>query len=215
MSIPAVDWVGLLTQWSRDVLATPEEVAGLPPDVVASGWLGYPSATEERIAAAEARLGTTLPPTYRTFLTLTNGWRKPQTMVERLWSTEEIDWLAALDQEGIDAWISGEEYVADGPLSVPTVPDAEYFAYVDGAATGEMRSEYLQTALQISAVEYAGTAVYLLNPRVVTPEGEWEAWLWAHWLPGARRYRSFWDMMRHEHDTHVRVRNEMRKRSRR
>lgn len=41
--------------------------------------------------------------------------------------------------------------------------------------------------------------VYLLNPRVVTPDGEWEAWYFAHWLPGAVRYRSFWDLMNDEY----------------
>jgi hypothetical protein len=31
----------------------------------------------------------------------------------------------------------------------------------------------------------------LLNPKVTTKEGEWETWLFANWLPGAVRYRSF------------------------
>ncbi|WP_202638062.1 hypothetical protein [Bailinhaonella thermotolerans] len=35
----------------------------------------------------------------------------------------------------------------------------------------------------------------LLNPHVVTPEGEWEAWYIAAWMAGAARYRSFWDLV--------------------
>ena len=27
------------------------------------------------------------------------------------------------------------------------------------------------------------------------PEGEWEARYVASWMPGARRYRSFWELM--------------------
>jgi proline dehydrogenase len=33
---------------------------------------------------------------------------------------------------------------------------------------------------------------------VVWPDGEWETWFFANWLPGATRYRSFADWMQHE-----------------
>jgi hypothetical protein len=204
------DWRGLLTQWSRELIAAAdadEELRGeLTSEVAASGWLGFPPATEEQVAAVESRLGVALPPSYRAFLSATNGWRFPRPFISRLWSTEELDWLAAVDQEGIEAWRSGEEYIEQGPLLVPSVPDAEYFRYdADGVATGDMRSEYLQGALLISEREYNGTGVYLLNPRVVTPDGEWEAWFWAHWIPGAGRCRTFWDMLRHEYRTDIRL----------
>ena len=38
-------------------------------------------------------------------------------------------------------------------------------------------------------------AFLALNPQVVTPEGEWEAWYFGNALPGARRYRNFEEMM--------------------
>lgn len=62
-----------------------------------------------------------------------------------------------------------------------------------------MRTEYLPSLLDISPLGDYDSAIYLLNPRVVTAEGEWEAWFLATWLPGAARYRSFWDMMQAEH----------------
>ena len=43
------------------------------------------------------------------------------------------------------------------------------------------------------------SAIYLLNPKVVTPDGEWEAWFFANWLPGAARYRSFVELMQAEY----------------
>ncbi len=46
---------------------------------------------------------------------------------------------------------------------------------------------------------WAISAIYLLNPQVVTEEGEWEAWFFANWLPGAARYRSFQEMMEAEY----------------
>jgi hypothetical protein len=57
---------------------------------------------------------------------------------------------------------------------------------------------YLPTALQVSAVEHGGTAVYLLNPRVVAADGEWEAFYFAHWVPGVDRYPSFRALMEAE-----------------
>ncbi len=43
--------------------------------------------------------------------------------------------------------------------------------------------------------------------RVVSPDGECEAWIFANCLPGANRYRSFWEMMQAEHDTFVSIRD--------
>lgn len=206
--MPQFDWRGLLSQWSKELIAVADQDDELrdelSPEVRASGWLGFPGATDEQLRAAEDRLGAALPPSYREFLLVTNGWRFPKFSLRRMWSTEEIDWLAVLDQEGIDAWRSGEAYI--GPI--PPVPGEQYFAYDDdGCHSNEldMRSEFLQSALQISDREEGGTGVYLLIPEVVTPEGEWEAWFWAHWLPGAERYRSFWDMMRYEYKTDIRL----------
>jgi hypothetical protein len=56
------------------------------------------------------------------------------------------------------------------------------------------RKSHLKETLQIT--EVGDAAVYLLNPQVITKEGEWEAWFFANWLPGARRYRSFEELMR-------------------
>jgi hypothetical protein len=35
----------------------------------------------------------------------------------------------------------------------------------------------------------------LLNPKVIDENGEWEAWEFGNKIPGAYRYRSFWEMM--------------------
>lgn len=51
---------------------------------------------------------------------------------------------------------------------------------------------YLSTAIQISEVD---DGVLLLNPAIVTPEGEWEAWFFANWLPGALRSPSFFELI--------------------
>jgi hypothetical protein len=40
--------------------------------------------------------------------------------------------------------------------------------------------------------------VYLLNPVVVTPDGEWEAWILGSKIAGAKRWPSFWELVQEE-----------------
>jgi HEAT repeat protein len=181
-------WKDLLAQWSEEIIRSGDLDDELAPAVAASGWLGHPGATEEEISAAEARLGVTFPPSYREFLQVSNGWRMTTGFVRRLRPSNEVQWFAAEDRETVDAWMAGAGDEA--------VPDEEYLVYGDSAVQ-PLRAGYLQSALAIS--DY-GDGIYLLNPQTVTPEGEWEAWFFAHWVPGADRYRSFWDMMVAEHD---------------
>lgn len=205
----AHDWPGLMSRWNAGLLADDELRGSLEPEVIAAGWLGYSGAPEERIAALEARLGVTLPPSYRAFLAFTDGWRAINSFIPAIWSTGQVEWLATRDQEGIDAWLEGERY---GARARAPIPDDVYLHYgANGAASGSFRSEYLQTALEISDREVAGTAVYLLNPRTVTPAGEWEAWFFAHWIPGAIRYRSFWEMMVAEHERYLWLRDHLQR----
>lgn len=188
------DWPGLLTRWNSDLLRCPRVVAQVPPSALASRWLGYPGATEEEIHEAEFRLGVTLPPSYRAFLRFSNGWRTLGTEAGELFSTSEVDWFSAHHRDAIEDWLEGQR-LGGGPVSIP---DEEYFVYGDAQKQYNARYEYLTTALQVSAMKES--SVYLLNPRVILDEGEWEAWFIAPWIPGAWRYRSFWDMMEAEYD---------------
>jgi hypothetical protein len=82
---------------------------GIPPEVRASGWLGYPAATEKQVKELEARLGKVLPPSYRAFLKASNGFRQPQLLVWRLLPAEEVEWFRVRNQETIDIWKSVED----------------------------------------------------------------------------------------------------------
>lgn len=151
-------------------------------EILASGWLGYPPATDAQIAATEKRLGLTLPPSYKSFLKVSNGWRAIDQFINRLWPVEEIDWLATTDPETVEVW-------------------------EDASTGGDIlyESKYIASTIQISDREYAGTAMYLLNPKVVSPTGEWEAWFFSHWNPGATIYPSFWEMMQAQYNTFLYV----------
>jgi cell wall assembly regulator SMI1 len=75
------------------------------------GWLGFPGATEARLAAAESRLGVSLPPSYRAFLRVSNGWRVASPFVYRVWGCEEIEWLRVRNRHLIDVWVDSALYV--------------------------------------------------------------------------------------------------------
>lgn len=187
-------WRDLLRRWSEEwldpILHEQERHQPFPDEVRAARRLGSAGATPEELAALEARLDTVLPPSYREFLQTSDGWLDTTTSIRRLLPTRETGWLKDLDPELIDLSSGGQEPV--------DIPDEHYFVYGDDQDPCAIRTEYLTDMLKISHTPEA-LDVYLLNPRIVTPDGEWEAWYLAHWLPGAIRYRSFWDLMNDEY----------------
>jgi hypothetical protein len=209
----AFDWESFLRQWSQDILEsmTDEEKRYLPSEVLVSGWLGYPGATEAEIASAELRLGVKLPPSYREFLKVTNGWRqtasKHDNFNHRFWSIEDIEqfsvrhsrWISAFAERTnhIDVMLDSEFQELNDHWEPVGIADDDYFVYGHDQDPRNIRPEYLRTAIEISDVGF--DSIYLLNPRVITPEGEWEAWFFADYLPGADRYRSFREMMAAEY----------------
>ena len=203
------NWERFLKRWSQELLKSMgEERFKLPLEVIQSGWLGYPGASEEQITCTEARLETTLPPSYREFLKVTNGWRQTTPFIDKLWSTEDLEWFSLRHQAWIDAFV--ERYTNDSVerlephLGEPSISDREYFVYGDAQDCSQLRVEYLQTTLEIS--EKGDAAIYLLNPQVITADGEWEAWFFGDWLPGADRYRSFREMMQAEYENFLELR---------
>jgi len=187
------DWRPFLETWSHELIEA-RAYADLPAEVVESGWLGFPGATEEQLSLLEARLGVKLPPSYRGFLKVSNGWRQTGTFIWRMWSTEEIDWFRVRNRSWIDAYLpmTAEELNEEFALT-----DDGYLVYGEQQDTVRYRAKYLESALEIS--ETGDSAIYLLNPETVTAAGEWEAWLFANWFPGAARHRSFAELMQAEY----------------
>ena len=207
------DWESFLKRWSQETIdAIARDRNDLPPEVLKSGWFGYPGATETQITRGEARLGTVLPPSYHAFLKITNGWRQTSLFSNKLWSIEDIEWFVVRHQAWIDAFGEKSDHPPSHPPSAssnakapsPSIADADYFVYGDDQDCSKIRVEYLQTALEIS--QHGDGAIYLLNPQIVTPDGEWEAWFFGDWLPGADRYRSFQDMMQTEYESFLELR---------
>jgi hypothetical protein len=185
----AADWESWLQEWNAQLLAgftAPDAFTdpAVTPAVLASGWLGFPGAGESEVAALERRLDTVLPPSYRSFLLASNGFLQPGVIVPRLLSTDRVDWFRSAHQDTIDIWTRATEAAGDALC-----------------AGTEAFEQHLPNALQVSEVERVGSAVYLLNPDVVAPDGEWEAFYFAHWVPGVRRYPSFRALMLAEQES--------------
>lgn len=162
-----------------------------------SGWLGHDGASEERIAQLEERLGVRLPPSYRNFLTFTDGWGPISPFIDRVFSTAEVDWLSELDPDMLSAMaaVTGASVELKRPMRAvqSTMRRQDYDVPRE---TYDWSIDELAATLKVS--EEGDAAMLLLNPRICC-EGEWEAWFFAHWLPGAQRYSSFFDLMQDQY----------------
>lgn len=87
-----------LELWSREWVTAHDPARDRPlDDEVRAGWLGFPPATPQRLAAAERRLGCVLPPSLRAFLLVTDGWKHAGNFIHRLAGTAELDWMRDTD----------------------------------------------------------------------------------------------------------------------
>ncbi|AFY44980.1 SMI1/KNR4 family protein [Nostoc sp. PCC 7107] len=183
-----LNWFSFLKKESKKAIENYENgevywiMVDFSPEAIESQWLGFSGVAEEKIIAVEAHLGTKLPFSYREFLKVTNGWPEYPGFLG-LRKIEEIDWFYVENQDWINIWME--------PGGLPPISDEQYLRYAKGLEQ-EIRLEYLQTALQIS--DALDGEVILLNPQV-THNNEWEAWLFSDHIPGAKRYRSFWEML--------------------
>lgn len=193
---PQFPWQSFLATWSWRLLQfplehLPKEILQLPDEVIQSGWIGSPGVTQAQLLEAEQRLGRRLPPSYREFLQLTNGW--PCGLTEPLLPVEQVDLFQVKDPDYARAWIG------DWEREGLDLSEADHRVYGEQQDPMCFHFAYLETALQIS--KQRDGYVYLLNPEVVTPEGEWEAWILGYKILGAQRWPSFWEMVQEEIQT--------------
>jgi hypothetical protein len=173
----AAEWKTFLATWTREIAALETNNPNTRRPIDPMSGLGFPGATDAQIDAAEARLGVKLPPSYSEFLKATNGLLQAYSYVASyggdFWPVTEIDWFRVRNSEWIEAYAGVDEALAETG---------------GGSFTDELRA-----TLEIS--HDGDSAVYLLNPRVVGADGEWEAWVFATWSPEVDRFPSFAAMM--------------------
>ncbi|WJV50617.1 SMI1/KNR4 family protein [Streptomyces flavofungini] len=169
------DWRRFLTRWSEewaDACAR-DELGADDEEARRARWLGFAPAPPARVAALEKRLGHRLPPSYRTFLEVTDGWRHAGGFVWRLAGTADARW-----------------YEDDAGL-------AEIFQ--EGLAEDATREEVLEATIWTRALELAvdsDVVSVLLDPEDVDEHGEWALYTWAPWRGSPpERHASFWEFM--------------------
>ena len=136
-------------------------------------------ALEDEIRVAEARLGLVLPASYRSHLEATTGLPGDHGLV--LLPVSEIERFARLLPEWLQGWMDGYGSVAGQP-SLEPLPD-------DPMDPASMPAQQLGQTIVISTTD--DMRVLLINPSRIDAAGEWEAWDFATWYPGAYRYPSF------------------------
>jgi hypothetical protein len=135
---------------------------------------------EDDVAAAEGRLGVRLPPSYRAYLI--RGADLPGDHGLKLLPLDEIDRFARREREWLDAWMEGVGSVPSAGPEIAPLPD-------DPTDPATMPAEELAETVVISTTD--DMRVLLINPARIDGDGEWEAWDFATWYPGAYRYPSF------------------------
>ncbi|MEU3890401.1 SMI1/KNR4 family protein [Streptomyces sp. NPDC029041] len=168
----AFDWRSFLLRWSgewADSLPGDETLTADDEAALQARWLGFPPASEERIAAMEQRLGRRMPPSYREFLAVTDGWRHAGGFVWLLAGTESARW----HDNASGLAYTFEEY-----------PDE------DAGPEERREADIWRRGLQLD-VESDATYV-LMDPDDVDEDGEWAVYTWASWRAEApERHASF------------------------
>ncbi|MFC9843830.1 SMI1/KNR4 family protein [Streptomyces sp. NPDC060223] len=173
----AFNWRSFLLRWSGEWAdSLPEgETGGQEGEAARQArWLGFPPASEERIAAMEERLGRRTPPSYREFLKVSDGWRHAGGFVSLLAGTKEAHWH------------NNESGLAD-----------MFEEYLDEDAGPQERREadIWRRGLQLD-VESDMTHV-LLDPEDVDEDGEWAVYTWSSWRAAPpERHANFLEFMR-------------------
>jgi len=169
MDEPKYEWDWWLKQWNQALIERldPDEYQYYEPTVIQavhSNWLGNLGATQEQILSLEQRLKIHLPPSYRQFLIASNGFQQPGMLVPRLYRVEDVEWFRVRNQGTIDAWLN----YGMPPVEEVKEADPDYFV------------QFFPFMLEISAKEASGSTRYLLNPKRVREDGEWEAYYYAN-----------------------------------
>ncbi|MFD4700913.1 SMI1/KNR4 family protein [Streptomyces niveus] len=174
-------WESFLNRWNAEWAAAPstreeaeEDGEGGGLEEMIEEGLGFPPVGEERIGALEQRLGATLPPSYRSFLAASDGWRRADSAVYLMGTVDGVHWHG--DPMGFQA--NYEDRLSANSSAQDVV-------------TAGMWSRALQLSLDSDMTDL------LLDPGDVNAEGEWALYVYRGWSGDCpRRFESFGDYMR-------------------
>lgn len=143
-------------------------------------------ASDDEIMKLQERLSLTLPPSYKTFLQVSNGFRIVNQLFGNLFSADKVQRLIDFDPSFVNTWYRND---------METVTDEMYFDYSENQRTEWIRANYLKECIAVS--DWFDGGIILLNPAIRYGD-EYEAWAFANWYPGAVRFKNFWELMHHQ-----------------
>lgn len=147
----------------------PDLLFGFDHLAILEDTLGFSSATETAIQAAETRLGIRFPPSYRSFLKHTNGWLVPIDLA--IWPVERVAFLREIDEKLVKEW-QGEETLYGCTEYVVTpepLGEGEPFVY----CSLEISPSCLDKVV-VLGVGYQKDYL-LLDPTCMDEYGEWRS----------------------------------------
>ena len=179
------DWKNLLESIEQQVTSSysNEEISILYPEKPEKILL--PPASPEDIHQLESRLQIALPTSYKEFLLTSNGLKILSTTYWNIFPSDQVTFLRDFDPHLVSIWENGNDDISDD----------EYFVYGEEQDSVTLRGKYMKNCVAVSGWGDAG--ILLLNPEIKFDD-EWEAWSFANWYPGAYRYKSFWDLVKHK-----------------
>jgi hypothetical protein len=183
----AGDWTAILARLNALLLKSDRWKENLTPEALSSNWCGLLPATEGELTRAENHLGVILPPSYRSFLAISNGWRPFSHFVERLLPVGEVEPYRTVNPEAL-AMIR-QHYMDDD------LPDKDYLDYATPEHMVALRTRYYPDCLLVGKSWGVEDDMILLNPHITFHDDEWEAIFFANWVPGNLRHRSFYDLV--------------------
>ncbi|HTU76604.1 MAG TPA: SMI1/KNR4 family protein [Trebonia sp.] len=159
-----LSWTQLLQRWSGEAIAHADDVGlAVTGEMHPSGWIGAPPASAADIAAAEQRLGLSLPPSYRAFLAITDGWPVLSMDFGQVRPVAGLDWVAKADPGfyGVVCAAPGYQWPPDSDDGPPL----------------------MNRALLLSSGR--STDNFLYDTGRAGADGEWPTTCWTSWYPGA------------------------------
>lgn len=175
-------WRALLSEMAVLAIGDEDIRAQLSAEQIERKWLGEAPATDADIYAAEERLRISLPPSYKAFLKVSNGWHWPNPFVSRVRPVAAIAPFVEQNGDWARAFSEGS---------------ARY-----GAPAADDPNVDLPATIQISDFDPdKDDAVMMLNPRSVSASGEMAGWFFGNWVPGAEVLPSFWHLMVNQRDS--------------
>ncbi|MBM0126245.1 SMI1/KNR4 family protein [Pimelobacter simplex] len=187
--VAADDLATLLQQWSDTQLAALDDREVLTEEAARSGSLLRAPATAADVDAAERRLGTRFPPSYRAFLLLSDGaygdTAGPVTTNSRVGAlgflpAAEVRWYREAEPAAVDGWVRRQDEIDESRGAPDPTEPHEY---------GEVRDHRPVRDALLVARGFDADCSLLVPVGSPGPDEEWE--LWDVYPDGARRWSSF------------------------